>query len=91
MGTTRVKQRPLGGLPDRKEVMENIENVAQRRSEPLCKYNCKFIWPDGDGFGVVMNELPKEVYMDSLGDRIYFVQSDQDETVYLYAREERLQ
>ena len=75
----------------RKENMEKIENVAQRRSEPLGKYNCKFLWPDGDGFIVVMNELPKEVYMDSLGDRIFFVQSDQDETVYLYAREERLQ
>ena len=68
----------------------NIDDVAQKRSEPLGKYICKFLWSDGDGFGVVMNELPKEVYMDSDGDRIWFVQSDQDEKVYLYVREERL-
>jgi hypothetical protein len=68
----------------------NFEDIAQRRSEPLGKYTCTFYWEDGDGFCAMMNELPEEVYLDSLGDRIWFTQSPKDKTVYLYKREERL-
>ena len=71
--------------------MISIEDVAQRTDEPLGKYNCKLLWKNGDGFGIVMNELPEEFYMDSLGDRVYFRQSREDETIYFCFKEEKLE
>ena len=68
----------------------NFEDVCQRGYEPEGRYKCKFLWPDGDGFGAMMHELPKEVYVDSLGKRMWFGQSDQDKTVYLFLYEEHV-
>jgi hypothetical protein len=37
-----------------------------------------------------MNDLPDEVYIDSHGKRMWFIQSKEDKKVYLYKGEEYL-
>jgi len=69
--------------------MKNIDDVAQKRPDND-GFVCKFLWPNGDGFGVTMNELPKKVYIDSKGKRFWFVQSDNDNQVYLFVAEETI-
>lgn len=68
----------------------NFEDIAQKRSEPLGEYTCTFLWEDGNGFCAVMNDLPDEVYIDSHGKRMWFIQSKEDKKVYLYKGEEYL-